>query len=89
MLESLNRQNIILLMKGGKEKVPTMRSTNEKMEQTMLNRRNKKDTPKKKVWGNQLKELQEKGRQQLNKKEEKSLGNLNLKVPSILPITKA
>ena len=51
VLESLNRQNIILFLKGGKEKVPTMRSTNEKLEQTMLNRRNKKDTLKMKFGG--------------------------------------
>ena len=50
-----------------REKVPTMRSTNVKLEQTILNR----GFPKDEVWGNQIKKLQGKGRQQLRKKEER------------------
>ena len=48
-------------------KVPTMRSTNVKLEQTILNRR----FPKDEVLGNQINKLQGKGRQQLSKKEER------------------
>ena len=51
MLESLKRQNIALFLNGGREKVPTARSTNEKWERTILNRRNQDDTPKMKFGG--------------------------------------
>ena len=51
VLESLKRQNIILFLKGGREKVPTMRITNEKLEQTILNRRNQEDSPRMKFGG--------------------------------------
>ena len=40
---------------------------NVKLEQAILNRR----FPKDEVWGNQIKKLQGKGRQQLSKKEER------------------
>ena len=40
-----------IIPNGGREKVPTMRSTNEKLEQTILNRRNQEDTPKMKFGG--------------------------------------
>ena len=46
-----------------------MRNTNEKLEQTVLNRRNQEDTPKMKFGGNQLQKLQGKERQQLRKKK--------------------
>ena len=67
VLESLKRQNIALFLNGCREKVSTIKSTNVKLEQTILNRR----FPKDEVWGNQIKKLQGKGRQQLSKKEER------------------
>ena len=51
VLESLKRQNIILFLKGGREKVPTMRSTNKKLEQTILKRKNQEDSPRMKFGG--------------------------------------
>ena len=51
VLESLKRQNITLFLNGDREKVPKVRNANEKWEQTMLNRRNQKDTPKMKFGG--------------------------------------
>ena len=51
VLEILKRQNIILFLKCGREKVPTMRITNEKLEQTILNRRNQEDSPRMKFGG--------------------------------------
>ena len=35
-----------------------MRNTNEKLEQTVLNKRNQEDTPKMKFGGNQLQKLE-------------------------------
>ena len=43
--------NIILFLKSGREKVPTKRITNEKLEQTILNRRNQEDSPRMKFGG--------------------------------------
>ena len=69
VLESLKRQNSRLFLKSGRERVPTMRNTNEKLEQTVLNKRNQEDTPKMKVGGNQLKNLQGEERPQLRRKK--------------------
>ena len=46
-----------------------MRNTNEKLEQTVLNKRNQEDTPKMKFWGNQLQKLQGEERLQLRRKK--------------------
>ena len=51
VLESLKRQNIIFFLKCGGEKVPTKRITNEKLEQTTLNRRNQEDSLRMKFGG--------------------------------------
>ena len=46
-----------------------MRNTNEKLEQTVLNKRNQEDTPKMKFGGNQLRKLQGEERLQLRRKK--------------------
>ena len=46
-----------------------MRNTNEKLEQTVSNKRNQEDTPKMKFGGIQLQKLQGKERQQLRIKK--------------------
>ena len=47
-----------------------MRNTNEKLEQTVLNKKKfKEDTPKMKFGGNQLQKLEGKERQQLRRKK--------------------
>ena len=69
MLESLKRHNSRLFLKSGREKVPTMRNTNEKLEQTVLNKRNQEDTLKMKFGGNQLQKLQGEERLQLRRKK--------------------
>ena len=40
-----------VFLNGCREKVPTMRSTNVKLEQTILNRRNQEDSPRMKFGG--------------------------------------
>ena len=46
-----------------------MRNTNEKLEQTILNKRNQEDTTKMKFGGNQLQKLQGEDRPQLRRKK--------------------
>ena len=46
-----------------------MRNTNEKLEQTVLNKRNQEDTPKMKFGGNQPQKLQGEERLQLRRKK--------------------
>ena len=69
MLENLKRQNIALFLNGDtEEKVPTMRSTNEKLEQTIVNIRNHEDSPRMKFGGTKYRSCKKKKK----KKEEGS-----------------
>ena len=52
------------------KKVQTMRSTNEIGTNNFKQKKSRR-FPKDEVWGNQIKKLQGKGRQQLSKKEER------------------
>ena len=68
-----------------------MRNTNEKLEQTVLSTKIQRRYPKDEVWGKSTTEVGRKRKAAVKKKEErrKSLGNLNLKIPYILPNTQA
>ena len=60
-----------IILEWWQRKSSNNENTNKKLEQTIFKQKKSRRYSKDEVWGNQLKKLQEKGRQQLSKKEER------------------